>query len=67
MKQSTKNMTYKIVDTYPPYTIEEWLSTYKRMYELCIVSKDDKYTFNTLKPYMIEIKTFLKSKGQKFI
>lgn len=65
MKQSNK--TYKIIDTYPPYTIEQWLETYKRMLEFCLVNKNDNYTFNTLKPYMIELKKFLKSKGQKFI
>ena len=65
MKQSNK--TYKIVDVYPPYDVEELLNVYKRMFEMCIVNKNDNYTFETLKPYMIQIKKFLKSKGQKFI
>lgn len=60
------NKTFKIIDTYPSYTIEQWVSTYKIMYEHCVVNKNDNYTFNTLKPYMVEIKKFLKSKGQKF-
>jgi len=65
MKQFNK--TYRIIEMLPPYTIEQWLTTYKEWYELCIVNKNDNCTFNTLKPYMIEVKKFLKSKGQKFI
>ena len=65
MKESKK--TYKIVDVYPPYDVEEWINVYKRMFEMCIVNKNDNHTFETLKPYMIQIKKFLKSKGQKFI
>lgn len=67
MKQSTKNQTYQLIEFFPAFTIEGWNETYKDMFTHCIRMKDDKYTLETLKPQMIKIKKFLKSKGYKFI
>lgn len=66
-KQQT---TYKLIEVYPPYTVEQWMDTYKGFVNYClsVPSKDRKgQMWSDFMQNVKLVEKFLRSKGYKFI